>query len=143
MPESYAGYRAFVDEIVEVRLERNAAVDEVHEALTSTPPSPSNLVGPRAWGLASRPLLRFVGLATVGLLPEELRERLDLRLTRSQALELRALGAASRSVTPLMPRALRNVGPGYLRWRRVPIARGDVASPQANPHVAALLERTG
>ena len=143
MPETYDGYRAFVDEIVAERLERNAAVDEVYEALTSTPPSPSRVIGRRAWGLASRPMMRFAGLATVGLLPPELRARLDLELSRSQALELRALGAAARSVTPLMPGALRNVGPGYLRWRRVPIARGDVASPQANPHVAPLLERSG
>jgi uncharacterized protein (DUF2236 family) len=69
-------------------------------------------------------------------MPPELRARLDLQLTRSQALELRALGAAARATTPLLPRSLRNVAPGYLKWRRGPIARGDVASPEANPHLA-------
>jgi uncharacterized protein (DUF2236 family) len=136
MPESYDGYREFVDEIVAERLERNAAVDEVYDALISTPPSPTKALGPRAWGLVSRPLMRFAGLATVGLMPPELRARLDLQLTRGQALELRVLGAAARSVTPVLPRPLRNVAPGYLKWRRGPIERGDVASPEANPHLA-------
>jgi uncharacterized protein (DUF2236 family) len=136
MPETYGGYRSFVDEIIAERLERNAAVDEVHEALTSPPPSPSKLIAGPAWRVASRPMMRFAGLATVGLMPSELRARLDLQLTRSQALELRALGAAARATTPLLPRSLRNVAPGYLKWRRGPIARGDVASPEANPHLA-------
>jgi uncharacterized protein (DUF2236 family) len=86
--------------------------------------------------------MRFAGLATVGLLPPELRARFDLELSRSQRLELRALGAAARSTTPLLPRALRNVAPGYLRWRREPIARGEVASPDANPHLAPLLRES-
>ncbi len=136
MPETYEGYRAFVDEMVDERLERNAAVDEVYAALTSAPPSPSKVIGDRAWQVVNRPGMRFAGLATVGLMPQELRERLDLQLTRPQQLELRALGAAARGATPLLPRALRNVARGYLKWRRVPIARGDVASPQANPHLA-------
>jgi uncharacterized protein (DUF2236 family) len=46
---------------------------------------------------------------------------------------LRALGAGLRTVTPLMPRSLRNTGPGYLRWRREAIARGDVASGTLEP----------
>ena len=139
MPESYAGYRELVDTILAERLERNEAVDEVLESLTSAPPSPSKRIGPRTWKGISPPMLHLLGLATVGLLPRELRDRLDLQLSRVQALELRAFGRLSRALTPVMPQALRNVGPGYLRLRAKPIARGDVASPQANPHLAELL----
>jgi uncharacterized protein (DUF2236 family) len=139
MPETYAGYREHVDFIVAERLERTAAVDEVYEALTSTPPPPSEHVGERTWGLLTKAPARFAGLATVALLPSELRARFGLELSRAQRLELRALAAAARRATPLMPGWLRNVGPGYLRWRREPIARGEVASPEANPRVAALM----
>jgi uncharacterized protein (DUF2236 family) len=135
MPETYDGYREFVDTVLNERLERNPAVDEVYEALVTAPPSPSKLIADRAWRLASKPMLRLTGLATVGLLPRQLRARMDLELTAAQALELRALGAAARSITPFMPRALRNTAPGYMKMRRVPIARGDVASPEANPHL--------
>ena len=57
-------------------------------------------------------------LATIGLLPIVLRERLALRWTLAQDLELRALGAASRASTRVMPRQLRVFGPSYLRWRQ-------------------------
>jgi uncharacterized protein (DUF2236 family) len=139
MPETYAGLRRHVDFIVAERLERTAAVEEVYEALTSTPPPPSEQLGERAWGLLSRAPARFAGLATVALLPAELRARFGLELSREQRLELRAVAAAARRATPLMPGWLKNVGPGYLRWRRDPIARGEVASARANPHVAALM----
>lgn len=67
-------------------------------------------------------------LATVGLAPPVLRRRLGLRWTRASELELGVLAGALRAATPLMPAALRNTGPGYLRWRTEAIARGDVAA---------------
>lgn len=140
MPEDYADYRAWADEIIAERLERTAAAAELHDVLTASPPPPSDRIGPRTWGIVSRPMMRFAGLATSGLMPKELRKRLDLELSRTQQVELRALGALARSVTPIMPSYLKNVAPGYLKWRREPIARGDVASPQANPHLAARFE---
>jgi uncharacterized protein (DUF2236 family) len=139
MPETYTGFRRHVDFIVAERLVRTAAVDEVYAALTSTPPSPTEHLGERTWGLLGKASARFTGLATVTLLPAELRARFGFELSRAERLELRALAAAARRATPLMPGWLRNVGPGYLRWRRDPIARGEVASPEANPHVAALM----
>ena len=138
MPEDYAGYREFVDTIVAERLERNAAVEEVYEALTSPPPSPSKRLGTRTWSVVSRPMMRFAGLSTVGLLHPPARERLGLSLTRGQRLELRALGGLARATTPLLPQRLRNVGPDYLRLRAKPIARGDVASLEHNPHLRGL-----
>jgi uncharacterized protein (DUF2236 family) len=82
----------------------------------------------RVWGVVRVPFVRVFTLATVGLLPPLLRERLGVRWTRTQQLELRALGRATRAATPLMPRSLRNTGPSYMRWRSEAIARGDVAS---------------
>jgi uncharacterized protein (DUF2236 family) len=64
----------------------------------------------------------------VGLLPATLRRRFGVPWARANDLELRVLGAALRAATPLMPKWLRNTGPGYLRWRHEAIARGDVAS---------------
>ncbi len=36
-----------------------------------------------------------------------------------------------------MPKALRNVGPRYLRWRREALERGDVAKPSRAPGAVA------
>jgi uncharacterized protein (DUF2236 family) len=70
------------------------------------------------------PTSHTMRLATIGLLPETARRALRLEWTRAQQLELNVIGRASRSTTPVMPRALRTVGPGYLRWRSEAIARG-------------------
>ena len=70
----------------------------------------------------------LLSLGTVGLLPGRLRERFGVRWSRAQELELCAVGALARSATPLIPRSLRDTGPGYLRWRREALARGDVAT---------------
>lgn len=136
LPESYDSYRDWVAMIVGERLERTAAVEEVYEAITTTPPPPSDRIGSRTWDLASKPMVRLITLSTVALLPHELRERLDLHLSRAQRLELRALGAAARQMTPLMPATLRNVGPSYLRWRREAIERREVADPEHYPQLA-------
>jgi hypothetical protein len=46
---------------------------------------------------------------------------------------LRALGAASRALTPVLPERLRNVGPEYLRRRREAIARGPLGPGSESP----------
>jgi uncharacterized protein (DUF2236 family) len=63
-------------------------------------------------------------LATVGLLPASARRALGLDWTRANGVEMHAIGRVSRAATPVMPRSLRVVGPGYLRWRSDAIAGG-------------------
>jgi uncharacterized protein (DUF2236 family) len=117
LPPDWRGFRAYVEEMVETQLERTAAVEEVWAALARP-----------VWPILSPPLAHLVRVSTAGLLPATLRRRLGVGWTRVDELELRVLGAALRAATPLMPPSLRNTGPGYLRWRREAIARGDVAS---------------
>jgi len=50
---------------------------------------------------------------------------------RAAAVLVRDNPALARSLTPVMPDSLRNTGPGYLRWRREALERGDVAALQA------------
>jgi uncharacterized protein (DUF2236 family) len=85
------------------------------------------------WPVARVQLGHFLGLSTVGLLPPVLRWRFGLSWTRANELELRVLSTALHAATPLMPSSLRNAGPGYLRWRREAITRGDVAAPASTP----------
>jgi hypothetical protein len=50
----------------------------------------------------------------------------ELRRTGAVDAVLRALGAASRALTPLLPRSLAVIGPAQLRHRREAIARGPL-----------------
>lgn len=128
LPADWRGFRGYVEETIEHELEHTRAVDDVLDALARpAPPALSSLSRP-IWPLARAQLGHLARLSTVGLLPPTLRQRFGLGWTRANGLEFRALGAGLRAATPLMPPALRNTGPGYLRWRAEAIARGDVAS---------------
>jgi uncharacterized protein (DUF2236 family) len=128
LPEGWSDFRAYFDRMVAERLEHTDAVDDVLATLAEPAAPPLPVLGDRVWRVVRVPFARIFTLATIGLLPPPLRERLGVRWTARQQVELRALGRAARSATPLMPRALRNTGPTYMRWRREAIARGDVAS---------------
>jgi uncharacterized protein (DUF2236 family) len=125
LPGSWPEFGDYFERMVEGRLERTRAVEEVLESLASPARPPLRLLSDAAWQVLRIPALREIELITVGLLPELLRERFGLRWGRSQELRLRALGATSRAATPLLPARLRNVGPSYLRWRRQAIASAE------------------
>jgi uncharacterized protein (DUF2236 family) len=114
--------------MVETRLQHTTAVDEVLAAL-ARPPAPALAVlrGP-GWAALRPPLGHLLSLATVGLLPAQLRRRFGLSWSRSDEAQLRVLAAGLRAMTPLMPPPLRNAGPVYLRWRREALARGEVTA---------------
>lgn len=132
LPESYGAFRAWTEELIDTRLERNDVVDLVLRTLTEPAAPPVPGLGPRSWSTLRRPAVRTMQLATVGLLPASAQRRLDLRLTAAQERELAALGAISRATTPLLPQAARAMGPGYLKWRRRQIDRGGFGAGPAH-----------
>jgi uncharacterized protein (DUF2236 family) len=125
LPEDWAGFRGYFERMVDERLENTEAVQDVLLTLTRPARPPVPLLTDVAWRVARLPMARLLSLATVGLLPPRLRERFGVRWSRAQEVELATLGAAARSATPLMPRPLRNTGPGYLRLRRGALERSD------------------
>lgn len=136
LPDGWPAFREYFDAMVSERLEDTAAVHEVLDSLAdpARPDGPPALTA--AWRVARVPMAHATLLTTAGLLPPRLRDLFGVRWTSPRALELRALAAASRASTPLLPEALRVVGPRYLRWRHEEIARGDVAGPDRVPAAA-------
>ncbi|HEY1359909.1 MAG TPA: oxygenase MpaB family protein [Thermoleophilaceae bacterium] len=128
LPDRWSGFRTYFERMVSERLEDTEAVQDVLATLSNPARPPHPLLTDLTWRAARLPVARMLSAATVGLLPSRLRERFGVRWTRANELELRALGASSRALTPLMPEWLRNTGPGYLRWRREALQRGDVAA---------------
>jgi uncharacterized protein (DUF2236 family) len=122
LPADLADFRPYFDAMVNDVLENNDTIHDVLAALRRpiTPPVP--MLGDRAWKALRLPIGRVYELATVGLLPPVLRERIGLRWTRVQERELQALGAVSRAATPVLPKRLRHVAPDYMRWREPQIA---------------------
>jgi uncharacterized protein (DUF2236 family) len=117
LPVTLDGYEAYFEEMVREVLEDNESVRGVIETLNEFTALPVPRYAQPVWRLGSLPAAHALRLATVGMLPDVLRERFGLRWTHAQEVELRTLGWASRAATPLMPQTLRVVGPSYLRWR--------------------------
>ena len=133
LPPTWAEFRRYVDWMAHERLEHTASVDAVLRTLRAPAPPPVRGLPAPAWRAMRIPAARATELATVGLLPPVVRDRLGMRWTRSMDLELRAIGRASRAVTPIAPGPVRQMGPAYLRWR------GDalvMPSPGPRPEVA-------
>jgi uncharacterized protein (DUF2236 family) len=127
LPPTWAGFRAYVEEMCATKLEPSDVVDDVLESLAD-PKAPDlrGLGGGRGWvwKAVTLPTSHTMRLATIGLLPETARRQLDLEWTLAMELELNAIGRLSRFTTPVLPRSLRIVGPSYLRWRGDAITRG-------------------
>ena len=135
LPESRADFHDYVDTMIAERLVRHETVDLLL-SLLDRPDAPGLPVIDQLWPLLRIAPSRALKAATLGLLSPVLRERFGVRWGDRQQTELRALGRASRALTPVMPARLRCVGPEYLRMRRGAIAKGALGS-DAEPVAAA------
>jgi uncharacterized protein (DUF2236 family) len=128
LPESWAGLQEYFEEMVERELEDTEAAQDVLAALLDPAAPPLPWLRGGIWRVVRWPSMKAGSLATLGLLPPVLRERLGVEWGGSQERRFRLLAKVTRSARPLMPPQAKNFGPNYLRWRREAIARGDVAS---------------
>ena len=129
LPGDWAGFRGYFDEVVESTLVRNETVEVVLESLTRPVAPELPLPGfEHVWKLLRVPPAEAISIATVGLMGEPTRRKLGLRWSPRKQLELRALGRASRALTPVLPRDLKVMGPAYLRKRRKAIAAGPLGA---------------
>jgi uncharacterized protein (DUF2236 family) len=127
LPESWPEFIEYYETTVNDTLVHHETVDRVLRAF-SDPGLPPQL--PDAfelvWRLLRVPPSRVLWVTSIGLLPRILRDRFGLDWTRGNAVELRALGAASRALGPVLPKPAREAGPYYLRWRADEIAAGPL-----------------
>jgi uncharacterized protein (DUF2236 family) len=128
LPPDWNGFRTQFDHVIEHELEHTASVDRVLRAIRHAPLPEVPLVPDFVWRAIRIPARRVLNLCGVGLLSPRLRERLGIRWTRRDERELRLIAAGSRSLTPVLPTALKVTGPAQLRLRRRAIARGPLGA---------------
>jgi uncharacterized protein (DUF2236 family) len=142
LPETWEGFRAYFDHVVEHELGPNETVDRVLE-VAREPTGPELAVVPEMiWRAVLFPAGKMMYVGGVGLLSEPLRERLGIPWSRREERGFRALSASSRKLERLLPAGLKVFGPTQLRWRRRAIARGPFGQalafePDAPPAEAA------
>lgn len=124
LPETWEGFRAYFDRMIEQELAHNETVDRVLDAARK--PSPPELpFVPELISKALRvPASRLMYLGGVGLLSVGLRERLRIPWSQHDERHFRRLAASSRALEHVLPASLKTFGPTQLRWRRRAIARG-------------------
>ena len=127
LPPSWPGFRRYFEEMCADGLERTLAVDQVLGTIRHAPAPPVR-VPDLIWRALRLPAGQMLWLGGVGLMGGALRRRLGVRWSLAEEAQFRALGALSRSLTPLMPERLRVTGPAQLRWRREAIEQGALGA---------------
>jgi uncharacterized protein (DUF2236 family) len=123
LPESWPELLGYVDAMVERELENTEAAQDVIAALQDPAAPQLPWMRDGVWRLLRWPYTRAGALATMGMLPPPLRERLGVRFSATKELRFQALARLSRASGPLMPPQAKRFGPNYLRWRGPAIAR--------------------
>jgi uncharacterized protein (DUF2236 family) len=124
LPEAWPGLLAYFERMVEEELEDTEAARDVLSSLLdpAAPPLPA-LRRDWIWRAVRWPSTRAGSLATLGMLPPTLRDRLGVEWSDAEERRFRALAAISRRARPLMLPQARSFGPHYLRWRGDAIAK--------------------
>jgi uncharacterized protein (DUF2236 family) len=125
LPDTWGGFDDYVEETIATKLEDNDVVQDVLASLVD--PAAPPMIDERVWRLLRLPGAQSARLGTIGLLRPSARRLLGLDWTDRQDRALRALGAASRAATPLLPESVRLSGPRYLERRGRAIERGPFA----------------
>lgn len=132
LPDTWAEFETYRDEMVATRLVRTDTAMEYLQVLRR-PAAPAALPGylRPMWPALRMPTGHAIPMLSFGLLPSVLRERLGVRWTRVEQAQFRALTAALRALTPVLPRRVKISGPAMLQRRAHAIADLPFApSPQ-------------
>ena len=118
LPASWPELQAYFKKMVEDELEATEAAHDVLTSLLDPAAPPLRLMRDPIWRLFRWPSGRAAWLATVGMLPPILRERLGVGWGPRRERSFGILARTVRAARPLMPPQARNFGLHYLRWRR-------------------------
>jgi uncharacterized protein (DUF2236 family) len=125
LPPTWPQFRAYFRRTAHDQLTRTASVERVLATIhdVAAPPMP---ISDLAWRAIRVPARRALRLGGIGLMDPWLRRRLEIRWSRIDEAQFRALGLTARRIAPLMPTSLKVMGPAHLDWRRAEIASGPL-----------------
>ncbi|MEV5610778.1 oxygenase MpaB family protein [Streptomyces sp. NPDC052225] len=128
MPQTTAEFWPYYRETLARQIGRNPVVDELTSAARAIPAPPGHGVLRLLWPVLRPALARTLRFLSIGLLPPEAREALDLRWTARQERALRRLAVPVRWVVPRLPERLR-----YLPLARRARAGGGCSRSSPRP----------
>lgn len=117
LPDTYPAFAAYIAQMEAEVLEPTQSVADVLDSLMR-PARPDPRIPYGAWKALRWPAAQGGRLMTLGMCGPRLRGRLGLEWSPAQERTFRAVAAAHRAASPLVPRAAKRFGPTYLRYRR-------------------------
>jgi uncharacterized protein (DUF2236 family) len=130
LPRTWPEFRRYFDATARATLTRTDSVQRVLATIHDPGPPPMPITA-RLWPVVKFPSRRAVWLGGIGIMDPWLRRQLDIGFSALDEAQFRALGIMSRAAGPLMPVALKMIGPGHLRWRSAEIAAGPLGPSSA------------
>lgn len=118
LPETWPELVEYFDRMVEDELEDTEAAQDVLASLLDPAAPPLPWMRDGLWRVVRWPSIKAGSLATLGMLPPVLRERLRVEWGLGDERRFGALARIGRHSRPLMPPQAREFGAHYLRWRR-------------------------
>jgi uncharacterized protein (DUF2236 family) len=134
LPATWSEFRTYFDATCANELVRTVSVDRVIAATQGEVPPPLPIMPELLWRAIRVPASRAMWLGGIGMLSPELRHRFGVSWTARDERQFRAIGRASRALTPVLPRPLQIVGPAQLRMRRRAFERGPLGPRNALAH---------
>jgi uncharacterized protein (DUF2236 family) len=119
LPGDWPGFETYTMETMSSTLRWTPAVPQVWATLGAAPAPDVPGLRPGLWRALRGPLALPLQLATAGLLPPALRERLSLPFDPARAAAFRTLCLGMKAAGPLRFGPLREFGPFYVRARRL------------------------
>lgn len=118
LPEDWAGFVSYRDEMISRRLEVSETLMTALESIMHLPPPSFLPIARPFWPVLGAVPSRISALVTAGLLPTAVRESLGLEWTPGKARALRLLQSSLRRLAPLLPRRVRLMPIAYRAWLR-------------------------
>ncbi len=120
LPEHWSGFQEYFDNMIDERLEKTPEVDDLIKVL-GKPPAPHDLLSGRIWNTAMIPVTNLAMLVTGGMLPSRARTLLGIDWSFKHQFAFDAYVKATKSMTPIIPKAILNSGPLYIKMRHAAI----------------------
>ncbi len=136
LPADWNAFVAYREEMIATRLVVSDTLRAVVESIINLPSPPWLRVPDPLWSTAVWPACRISELVTVGMLPESLREGLDLKWNPRRAQALALLQRGVRRAFPKLPARVRLMPPAYNALRGGRLAgstAGRVGSASGSP----------
>jgi uncharacterized protein (DUF2236 family) len=125
LPDSWAGFELYMNEMIETVLEPNDIVDVAQNtAARAVGGSPFGWMPARAWGVAGRPLGVYGAFLARGVVGPRLREKFAIEWSARDQKRFARIAAAYRAAGPIVVGPLATAGPLTLKVRKREIAKG-------------------